>query len=180
MQLIHGDCLEKMKDIPEGSIDLCVTSPPYNMNLRIRKGKHCSRQIVKELSTKYENFSDNLTMEELYCFNEKVILELLRVSKLSFYNIQFLTGNKSAFFKLIGRFSENIKEFIIWDKVNAEPAIGSGVLNSRFEVLLVLSSKEDALSRSFKQSTWERGTLQNLWSIRRGKNNHLIMEQFFH
>lgn len=29
MQLIHGDCLEKMKDIPDGSIDMMFTSPPY-------------------------------------------------------------------------------------------------------------------------------------------------------
>ena len=28
--LIHGDCLEKLKDIPDGSIDLVVTSPPYD------------------------------------------------------------------------------------------------------------------------------------------------------
>lgn len=29
IQLLQGDCLEKMKDIPDGSIDLTVTSPPY-------------------------------------------------------------------------------------------------------------------------------------------------------
>ena len=29
MQLIHGDCLEKMKDIPDGSVDCVITSPPY-------------------------------------------------------------------------------------------------------------------------------------------------------
>lgn len=29
MQLILGDCLEKMKEIPDGSVDLIVTSPPY-------------------------------------------------------------------------------------------------------------------------------------------------------
>ena len=29
MQLIHGDCLEKMKDIPDGSIDMILTDPPY-------------------------------------------------------------------------------------------------------------------------------------------------------
>jgi len=28
-----GDCLEKMQDIPDGSVDLTVTSPPYD-NLR--------------------------------------------------------------------------------------------------------------------------------------------------
>ena len=29
IQLIHGDCLEKMKDIPDGSIDFILTDPPY-------------------------------------------------------------------------------------------------------------------------------------------------------
>jgi site-specific DNA-methyltransferase (adenine-specific) len=32
-QLIHGDCLEVMKDIPDNSIDMVLTSPPYD-NLR--------------------------------------------------------------------------------------------------------------------------------------------------
>jgi site-specific DNA-methyltransferase (adenine-specific) len=34
VQLIQGDCLEKMKDIPSDFVDLTVTSPPYD-NLRI-------------------------------------------------------------------------------------------------------------------------------------------------
>ena len=29
IELIQGDCLEKMKDIPDGSIDLVLTDPPY-------------------------------------------------------------------------------------------------------------------------------------------------------
>jgi len=33
IQLFCGDCLEVMKDIPDGSVDLTVTSPPYD-NLR--------------------------------------------------------------------------------------------------------------------------------------------------
>lgn len=28
-QLILGDCLEKMKDIPDASVDMCLTDPPY-------------------------------------------------------------------------------------------------------------------------------------------------------
>lgn len=27
--LIHGDCLERMKEIPDGSVDLILTDPPY-------------------------------------------------------------------------------------------------------------------------------------------------------
>jgi len=156
-----------MKDIPDGSVDLVVTSPPYNMNLRIRNGLHCSRQIVKELSTKYEGYADNLPMEDYFNFNIRVISELLRVSDLVFYNVQFLTGNKSALYKLIGHFHDKIKEFIVWDKINAQPAIGEKVLNSRFEVILVFQNSHPE-SRKFNTAQFARGTLQNLWQIKRG------------
>jgi DNA modification methylase len=36
-KIICGDCLEVMKDIPDNSIDLTVTSPPYD-NLRDYNG----------------------------------------------------------------------------------------------------------------------------------------------
>ena len=29
IDLMHGDCLELMKDIPNGSVDLVLTDPPY-------------------------------------------------------------------------------------------------------------------------------------------------------
>lgn len=172
VDLIHGECLSELSKIADDSIDLSFTSPPYNMNLRIRNGKHCSRQIVKEISTKYKNFDDNLSMDEYYKFNCDVIDQLLRVSRLSFYNVQFLTGNKSALFKLIGKYSDNIKEIIIWDKKNAQPAIQQLVLNSQYEVILVLSEKEDAISRKFTGCNFARGELSNLWTIKRGKKQH--------
>ena len=37
IQLYNGDCLELMKNIPDGSVDLTVTSPPYD-NLRTYNG----------------------------------------------------------------------------------------------------------------------------------------------
>ena len=33
IMIYHGDCLEEMKDIPAGSVDMVLTSPPYD-NLR--------------------------------------------------------------------------------------------------------------------------------------------------
>lgn len=168
LRLWQGDCLERMKAIPDGAVDLVLTSPPYNMNLRIRNGKYCSRQIVKELTTKYKSFDDNLPMDEYFEFNKKVLTELLRISDLVFYNVQFLTGNKPALFKLIGEFHDKIKEFIVWDKCHAQPAIGEGVMNSQFEVLLVLQNSKPE-SRKFDSANFERGTLTNLWNIKRGK-----------
>ena len=39
INLVLGNCLEKMKDIPDGSIDLTVTSPPYD-KLRTYNGNN--------------------------------------------------------------------------------------------------------------------------------------------
>jgi len=39
INLMQGDCLEKMKEIPDGSVDLTVTSPPYD-NLRTYNGNN--------------------------------------------------------------------------------------------------------------------------------------------
>lgn len=168
--LMHGDCLERMKEIPDGSVDMVLTSPPYNMNLRIRNGKYCSRQIVKEFSTKYASFDDNLPMDEYFDFNKKVIDELLRISDTVFYNVQFLTGNKPALFRLLGVFHDKVKEFIVWDKVNAQPAIGEGVLNSQFEVLIVFQNSRPE-SRKFNNAQFDRGTLSNVWQVKRGRKH---------
>ena len=54
VQLIQGDCLEKMKDIPAETIDLTVTSPPYD-NLRTYNqdnwqwGEQQWKPIIQEL-----------------------------------------------------------------------------------------------------------------------------------
>ena len=52
--LLRGDCLTRMKDMVDNSVDLTVTSPPYD-NLRSyngnnsRWGEHIWREVLKEL-----------------------------------------------------------------------------------------------------------------------------------
>lgn len=176
IQTYEGDCREVWSTWPDDIAHVVVTSPPYNMNLRISTGKggeirHHSRQIVKENSTKYSNYDDNLTLPDYFEFSVEVVTNLLRLAPLVFYNVQFLTGNKSALFKLIGHFSDNLKEIIVWDKVNAQPAVSEQVLNSQFEVILVFE-RDGAASRRFKNAMFDRGTLSNHWDIKRGKKIH--------
>lgn len=34
INLLHGDCLELMKDIPDESVDMILTDPPYGIDLK--------------------------------------------------------------------------------------------------------------------------------------------------
>ena len=37
MKLLQGDCLELMKDIPDSSVDMVLTDPPYNIGVTTQK-----------------------------------------------------------------------------------------------------------------------------------------------
>lgn len=169
-KIYNESCLETLKKIPDNFIDLVITSPPYNMNLRIRNGIYCSRQIVKEISTKYEGFADNMPIDEYYKFHSNIMRELLRVSNLVFYVVQVVTGSKRALFKLMGEFNENLKDIIIWDKKYAEPAIQQQVLNRQTELILVFEN-DYPISRQFRSASFKRGTLNDIWQIDRNRNN---------
>jgi len=167
-KIYKESCLETLKRMEDNSIDSVITSPPYNMNLRIRNGVYCSRQIVKELSTKYANFDDNLPIDEYYELHLSILKELLRVSNMVFYNIQIVTGSKRAIFKIIGELSDYLKDIVIWDKGNGQPAMAERVMNRRTELILIFD-KNNAISRQFDVCNFKRGTLDDLWLIKRGK-----------
>ena len=61
VKLFHGDCLEVMKDIPDNSVDLVVTDPPY----KIVKGG-CTNKAVKYTGTTHEQLKSG----ELFGKNE--------------------------------------------------------------------------------------------------------------
>ena len=62
-KIINGDCIEVMKTFPEGSIDLVVTSPPYNVNIS------------------YDVHKDDLPMDEYYEWTKDWLREAFRVLK---------------------------------------------------------------------------------------------------
>jgi site-specific DNA-methyltransferase (adenine-specific) len=62
-QIINGNCVEVMKTLPEGSVDLIVTSPPYNANI------------------KYDVYDDGLSMDDYWKFTIDWLSESFRVLK---------------------------------------------------------------------------------------------------
>ena len=174
-KIYNENCLETMSRMNARSVDLVITSPPYNLNLRIHNDKYVSSSASeRRVNNKYEDFEDNLNMEEYNLLHTKILKELLRVSDLVFYVVSIVTGSKPSVFQMIGEFNENLKEIIVWDKMHGQPAMRDGVLNRRTELILVFDSDQPIARRFAKRGYFERGTLDDIWQIRSKKDKATI------
>ena len=104
-----GDCLELMKDIPDESIDLIITSPPYNI------GNMHSNHL--QFGTYQGN---NMKEEEYQAWQIKVLDECYRVLKSNgsmFYNHKVRIKNGLAIHPLewILKAKFLLKQEITWD-----------------------------------------------------------------
>jgi hypothetical protein len=77
-------------------------------------------------------------------------------------NVQPLAGNKRELLKFMAEYSSRFIDVATWDKQRGQPAMAPGVLNSRFEWLLLFSSASDA-TRTVPLSSW-RGVVDNVYS----------------
>jgi len=62
-KIINGDCIEVMKTLPDGCVDLLVTSPPYNVNVS------------------YDVYDDGRSMDDYWEFTKEWLTESLRILK---------------------------------------------------------------------------------------------------
>jgi len=89
---ICGDALETLKGIPDESLDLAVTSPPYNLKNSTGNGMKDGRGgkwASSALLNGYANYDDNMPHEQYVAWQRKIITEIMRILKPSgalFYN----------------------------------------------------------------------------------------------
>ena len=72
-KIYNEDCLEGMKRIPDNTIDLIITSPPYNLG----KQHHTGNNRFKC----YEDYDDNMPEELYQQWQVEVLKECYRVLK---------------------------------------------------------------------------------------------------
>lgn len=114
--ILLGDTVEVLKQLPSDSIDLGVTSPPYN------KGEKNKGWLVKNV--KYNSVNDCLN-EEYYQQNQiEVLNELYRVIKPGgsfFYNHKTRWDKGKMFHPVmwLQKTSWTIRQEIIWDRMIA-------------------------------------------------------------
>ena len=115
MKLIHGDCLEEMKKIPDGSVDMILTDPPYGMDYQ------SNRRVVAEKFSKFEN---DKSLEWLELF----ILQSYRVMKDDTALYIFCSWHNIDVFKQAVEKLFDLKNIIVWNKNNH----GSGDLKASY------------------------------------------------
>ena len=137
------------------TFDLCFTSPPYAL------GKSAALSGNKAISANgkaYDAHEDAPTewpdlMAGWWAAS---------VGHVSAWvvNVQPLAGNKRELFRWIGDRVDQLVDVATWDKGTAAPQMAQGVMNSRFEWILVFG--ESNASRVVPFASWH-GNVQNVY-----------------
>lgn len=125
-ELILGDCLEKMKDIPDSHVDLTVTSPPYD-NLRDYNGNN----------DKWNKSVWKSVISGLYRVTKEGGVVVWVVGDATTKGSETGTSFEQALYaKEIGF---NIHDTMIYEKDNPPPVGGSNRYYQKFEYMFVFS-----------------------------------------
>lgn len=116
VELHLGDCLEYMQTLPDGCVDMCLTSPPYNLG-NVAKGSFWTGR-GKGDTISYDAHDDDMPDSEYEAWQHEIIREMYRVLKdggAIFYNHKprILNGVLDDRKRLIPL---PIRQEIIWDR----------------------------------------------------------------
>ena len=131
-----GGCIDLAKELEDNSINVTVTSPPYNkkqigsteeaLNKKYIPGESSNGVFRK---VKYDSFSDNLPEEE-YQRQQVELLDVLYDKTVDggslFYNhkIRYHSGNAIAPWEWLPKTKWHIREEIIWNRGNGTEISG--------------------------------------------------------
>ena len=114
--IIHGDVLDVMKKMKSASIDLIITSPPYNISSYL---KTHSNHWGDKMKDGYDLHGDDMPKDEYVTWQRKIITECLRVLKDT--GALFYNHKKSIRDGIMVNHSDILNGFpvrqeIIWDR----------------------------------------------------------------
>ncbi|WP_210123978.1 MULTISPECIES: site-specific DNA-methyltransferase [unclassified Staphylococcus] len=126
-KIYNEDCLEGMKRIPDKSIDLIVTDPPYLVNYKTGYRKDKTHRFNKVI------LNDD---------NEQLIIEYInecyRILKNNSAMYMFCSSDKVDFFKQQLENKFKIKNMIIWIKNNHTAGDLKGAFGRKYEIIFLV------------------------------------------
>jgi modification methylase len=164
MQIIQGDSLEELKKIESNSVDLVVTSPPYNKNYWLRNRNQKGKRIIT-----YDMFSDTLEPQEYIRTQKEILNELVRVIKPTgsiFYNhIDILHKHNTIHPSYV--YDYNVKQVIVWDRGNT-PKLDKSYFLPTTEWIFWIKKSWDSIPYFNKSLATHK---KSIWRINKEKNN---------
>ena len=115
INLMQGDCLERMREIPDCSVDMVLTDPPYGMNYQSNR---------RTATDKFNKIVDDDNLDWLDYFCE----DLHRVMKNNSAAYVFCSWHKVDVFKVAIERHFKVKNLLVWVKNNH----GSGDLKGAY------------------------------------------------
>src|SRR5690625_4205190 len=118
MWLMQGDCLERMKEIPDGSVDMVLTDPPYGTTA-------CKWDSVIPLEPMWEQLKRVIKPNgTIVLFGSEPFSSALRMSSISMYRYdwKWIKNKPTQFPNANYRPLSNIEDIIIFSKAKPNPA----------------------------------------------------------
>lgn len=131
--LMQGDCLERMKEMPNGSVDMVLTDPPYGMDFQ------SNRRVVQQ---KFAKIANDKNLDWVDCFIDECHRVMTDISAIYF----FCSWHNIDYFKQAIERKFKIKNMIVWVKNNH----GSGDLKGGYapqHEIVFYASKGRVLNR---------------------------------
>lgn len=171
--LIHGDCLKVMSEMDSDSVNVIVTSPPYNKKGLVGGKKGSTNQIWKKFNIDYSQYDDNLSEEDYSNWMVEVLNEMCRILKPDgsiFFNHKPRRHNNKVYLPtdFISKCDLSIYQLIIWNRLSS-PNIRKDVLLPCTEHIYWLTKGKP---KTFKQNL-DKNYHSEVWVINPDKGtNH--------
>lgn len=123
IQLMQGDCLELMQQIPDSSVDMILTDPPYGMSF-----------VSNFRNEKYNAISGDNDLGWLDDFAR----ECFRVSADNTAHYVFCSFHNVDVFKVAFQKYFKLKNILIWEKNNTSMGDLKGDFAPKYEMILFL------------------------------------------
>lgn len=161
-ELHHGDCLEVMRGIPNGSVDLTVTSPPYD-SLRTYNGY---------------TFDFEGIAQELYRLTKQGGVVVWVVGDATIKGSETGTSFRQAlYFKDVCGF--NLHDTMIYHKDNPPPVGGANRYYQAFEYMFVFSKGAPKLNaiEAPRRNKWNDKRTTRFRAVTRGVDGEFTKKQ---
>ena len=169
--IICGDTITELQKMPTGSIDLVITSPPYNLRNSTGNGMKNSKGGKwrnAALINGYENYNDNIPHEEYVSWQRACLTEMMRLltdDGAIFYNHKWRVQGGLIQDRSDIVLDFPVRQIIIWKRkggINFNP----GYFLPTYEVIYLIAKKKFRLSP-------KSNAVGDVWEFtQETKNNH--------